>query len=77
MQTTKTDVCLPGKSTHEAIFKTNKHVYSSINNKTLMGMLLLDIAKAFNCMNHDLLFIECYIIGSALQVDFFYQSVTD
>ena len=49
---------LPGKSTHEAIFKTVKNVYSSINNKKLMGMLLLDIAKAFNCVDHELLYTK-------------------
>ena len=47
---------LPNKSTHEAIFKTIHDIYTSINNKKLLGMMLLDIAKAFNCINHDILF---------------------
>ena len=46
---------LPGKSTHEAVFKTVQNIYGSINNRKLMGMLLLDIAKAFNCINHETL----------------------
>ena len=33
---------LPGKSTHEAIFKVVQNVYSNINNKKLTGMILLD-----------------------------------
>ena len=28
-----------------------------------MGMLLLDIAKAFNCVSHELLFIKMYGAG--------------
>ena len=35
---------LPGKSTHEAIFKVVHNVYSSMNNKKITGMFLLDIA---------------------------------
>ena len=47
---------LPGKSTHEAIFKIVHHIYSTINYNKIMDMLLLDIAKAFNCIDHDNLF---------------------
>ena len=52
---------LPGKSTHEAIFKVVQYIYSALNNKKLTGMLLLDIAKAFNCISHDVLYakMEC------------------
>ena len=49
---------LPGKSTHEAIFKTVQQIYSAINSKKLLGMILLDVAKAFNCIDHDILFIK-------------------
>ena len=55
-------------------FKTTKHVYSSINNKTLMGMLLLDIAKACNCVNHDLLFIKMSIAGFSMVVVQWFKS---
>ena len=54
---------LPGKSTHEAIFDLVKHVYSSINNKKLMGMLFLDISKAFDCIIHERLFLKLAAIG--------------
>ena len=47
---------LPGKSTHEVIFKTVKDIYSSLNQKKIMGMMFLDVAKAFNCISHDILF---------------------
>ena len=35
---------LPGKSTHEAFFRTVQQLYSTINCKKSMGMLLLDMA---------------------------------
>ena len=43
---------VPGRSTHEAIFKFVKNIYSAINNNKFIGVLFLDIAKAFNCINH-------------------------
>ena len=49
---------LPGKSTHEAIFKTGHSMYSTINNRKIMSMLLLDIPKAFNCIDHDILYTK-------------------
>ena len=35
---------VPGRSTHEAIFKFTKNIYSAINNNKLMSVLFLDIA---------------------------------
>ena len=54
---------LPGKSTHEAIFKVVHSVYSSLNNRKLTGMILLDIAKAFNCISHDILYAKMASYG--------------
>ena len=54
---------LPGKSTHEAIFKVVQNVHSALNNKKLTGMLLLDIAKAFNCISHDILLAKMASAG--------------
>ena len=54
---------LPGKSTHEAIFKVVHNVYSAMNNKKITGMLLLDIAKAFNCISHDILYAKMASAG--------------
>ena len=54
---------LPGKSTHEAVFDLIRHIYSSVNNKKLMGMLFLDISKAFDCIIHERLMLKLASIG--------------
>ena len=47
---------LPNRSTQEAIFELSKVIYSTINNRKLMGLIFLDVAKAFNCIHHDRLY---------------------
>ena len=51
-------VFLPGKSTHQAVFKVMKHMYCSMNNNKVVGTVYLDIAKAFNCISQELLFMK-------------------
>ena len=46
---------LPGKLTKEAVFNAIRHMYGSINQNKVMGALFMDAAKAFNCINHDVL----------------------
>ena len=65
---------LPGKSTHEAIFKTVQNIYSAINSKKLLGMMLLDVAKAFNCIDHDILFVKMELAGFSLNVISWFRS---
>ena len=65
---------LPGRSTHEAIFRTVKDIYSSINQRKLLGILSLDIAKAFNCISHEILFLKMEKYGFSLNVVNWFRS---
>ena len=42
---------VPRRSTHEAVFKVVKSIYSAMNNNKYTGIVFLDIAKSFNCVN--------------------------
>ena len=44
---------LPGKSTQLAVFDLVKNIYSSLNNKKIVGAACLDISKALDCINHN------------------------
>ena len=41
-------VFLPNRSTQEAVFELTKCMYTTINNRKIMGLVFLDVAKAFN-----------------------------
>ena len=59
---------LPQKSTHEAVFNVVKHMFSAINNNKIMGVLFLDIAKAFYCVDHVILYRKMYDAGFSERV---------
>ena len=65
---------VPGRSTHEAVFKVLKNVYSAINNNKYTGILFLDIAKAFNCVDHDIFDIVLYNHGFSERVRRWFRS---
>ena len=56
-------VFLPNHSTQESVFEVTKAMYSAINTRKIMGLIFLDVAKAFNCINHERLFSKLYKIG--------------
>ena len=54
---------LPGRSTQEAVYDVVKNIYSSLNNRKIMGTIFLDISKAFNCIHHGRLYKKMRFIG--------------
>ena len=54
---------MKGKSTNNAIFDLVKYIYSGLNRKKLIGAACLDVAKAFDCINHDILLKKMSKIG--------------
>ena len=52
-----------GRSTSHAIFDLVKYIYSGLNRKKLVGAACIDVAKAFDCLNHDILLKKMSKIG--------------
>ena len=52
-----------GKSTQQAIFDLPKYIYSNLNHKKLISSVCLNVAKAFDSINHDLLLYKLSKIG--------------
>ena len=65
---------LPGKSTQEAVFNATSRMYSCINQNKVMGVIYLDIAKAFNCIDHEILFKKLYDVGMSIRVIEWFRS---
>ena len=45
----------PGRSTQQAGFDLLKYIYSGLNHKKVIASVCLDVVKAFDCINHDIL----------------------
>lgn len=54
---------LPGLSTEHALLEFTKYTYNSIDKNNKTTAIFLDISKAFDSVNHDILIDKLYSIG--------------
>jgi hypothetical protein len=52
-----------GISTENAAFKLTDSVLKSLNQKMHVGGIFCDLAKAFNCVNHEILLTKLHYFG--------------
>ena len=53
----------PRRSTQEAVFDLTKFIYTGFNNKKITIAACLDVCKAFDCINHEILLYKMRKIG--------------
>ena len=53
----------PNRSTQEAVFDLTKFIYTGLNNKKLISTVCLDVCKAFDCINHEILLAKLWKIS--------------
>ena len=47
----------------KAIYKLINEIFNSLNNKFIVGGILFDLEKAFDCLNHDVLLSKLQFYG--------------
>ena len=50
-------------ATDKAIYKLINEILNSLNNKFIVGGIVFDLEKAFDCLNHDVLLSKLQFYG--------------
>jgi hypothetical protein len=67
-----------GMSTEDAAFKLTDSVLKSINQKMHVGNIFCDLAKAFDCVNHEILLTKLHFYGiQGTAAEWFTSYLTD
>ena len=67
-----------GISTEDAAFRLTDSVFKSINHKMHVGGIFCDLAKAFDCVNHEILLAKLRLYGiQTVSEDWFRSCLTN
>ena len=63
---------MPGRSTQYAIFEILRDIYEARNSKLITGMVFLDVRKAFDSLDHNILLTKLQALGlSGMMLNWF------
>ena len=68
---------MPGRSTQETIFEILKDLCEAMNSKLITGLLFLDVKKAFDSLDHNILLTKLQALGVSGKMIQWFSSYLD